>query len=110
MESTEVADPENEPPSVSGVVPRRHWYSSVGVPLDPMLKSASAPAVTVASAGCKVIDGESLAITGAVAHAALTCPLERFRARARYVVLLTGLTISVVPLPTSVPPQLPVNQ
>lgn len=72
--------------------------------VDPLQREAG---VAVAPVG---VLGRELTVTVTLEHAALTHPVVVFRARAKYWVVLVGLTLRPLPEPTSVPPQLPVYQ
>ncbi len=62
------------------------------------------------ASGLAGVPGRVLTVTVTWAHAVLVQPVVVCRARPKYVVVLLGLTPSEVPVPTSVPPQLPVYQ
>lgn len=100
-------------PVLTAVPPQLPVYQSIACPEGTVAESVDeAPLQMVAGAAAGLVGalGSALTVTETLAQEALTQPVVVFRARPKYVVVEVGLTPSEVPLPTSVPPQLPVYQ
>jgi len=100
-------------PVPTAVPPQLTVYQSTACPAGTVAESVDEEPLQIVdgvAAGLVGAIGKELTVTETLAHEVLTQPVVVFRARPKYVVVEVGLTPSEVPLPTSVPPQLPVYQ